>query len=367
MMSMHGDRKLAAALHWFHRHFLWILIAAYAVAAYAPGAGLRIRDVSFGTIALFGGTTKLTLPAVMLGLLLLNAGLGVRTSELKRLLANPRPLGFGLAANLLVPIAFIAAVSQATGFWHNFDEVQSILVGLALVASMPIAGSSSAWAQNADGDLALSLGLVVISTLVSPFTTPLSLHAVGLMAHGEYAESLHELAAHGTGAFLAVCVVLPSMLGIVLRLLLGDRLTDLLRPWLKLANAANLLILCYSNAAISLPQAVARPDLDFLAAILAITVSLCLFAFGSGWGLGHLLRLQPGGRASLMYGLGMNNNGTGLVLASFAFADHPRVLLPIIIYNLVQQVVAGAFNALASNVPAIASKPEARALATSPV
>jgi len=46
-------------------------------------------------------------------------------------------------------------------------------------------------------------------------------------------------------------------------------------------------------------------------------------------------------RASLMYGLGRNNNGTGLVLASMALADHPRVMLPIILYNLVRQVAAG--------------------------
>lgn len=43
-----------------------------------------------------------------------------------------------------------------------------------------------------------------------------------------------------------------------------------------------------------------------------------------------------------MYGLGMNNNGTGLVLASLALADHPRVMLPIIFYNLIQHLVAGA-------------------------
>jgi hypothetical protein len=37
----------------------------------------------------------------------------------------------------------------------------------------------------------------------------------------------------------------------------------------------------------------------------------------------------------------MNNNGTGLVLASMAMADHPRVMLPIIFYNMVQHLVAG--------------------------
>ena len=52
----------------------------------------------------------------------------------------------------------------------------------------------------------------------------------------------------------------------------------------------------------------------------------------------------PGQQTSLMFGLGMNNNGTGLVIASMALADHPRVMLPIIFYNLVQHLVAGAVD-----------------------
>jgi BASS family bile acid:Na+ symporter len=36
----------------------------------------------------------------------------------------------------------------------------------------------------------------------------------------------------------------------------------------------------------------------------------------------------------------MNNNGTGLVLASVALADHPQVMLPVIFYNLAQHLVA---------------------------
>jgi BASS family bile acid:Na+ symporter len=57
-----------------------------------------------------------------------------------------------------------------------------------------------------------------------------------------------------------------------------------------------------------------------------------------------LLRADPSEKVALMFGLGMNNNGTGLVLASMALADHPRVLLPIIFYNLVQHLVAGCVD-----------------------
>ncbi|WP_198953797.1 hypothetical protein [Rhodopirellula sp. MGV] len=45
-------------------------------------------------------------------------------------------------------------------------------------------------------------------------------------------------------------------------------------------------------------------------------------------------------KASLMFALGMNNNGTGLVLAGLTLANHPEVMLPIILYNLVQHLIA---------------------------
>ena len=146
----------------------------------------------------------------------------------------------GLAANLLIPIPYILGVSLVMDAWHNPDEVQNILVGLALVASMPIAGLSTVWSQNADGDMALSLGLVLGSTLLSPVTTPLVLHAVGFMARGDYAEDLHDLASGGAGAFLAVGVILPSLLGIALRQSAGERRVAAAKPVLKLINIGGL-------------------------------------------------------------------------------------------------------------------------------
>ena len=166
---------------------------------------------------------RLSLPALMLALLLLNAGLGVHANRLRGLVRKPLPLAAGLLGNLFVPVLFVLAVSQVMRLWHNNDEVQNILVGLALVASMPVAGSSAAWSQNANGDLALSLGLVVLSTCLSPLTTPAALHAVGWVAHGQYAASLHGLAAGGVGVFLVACVLVPSVAGIGLRGAVGEQ------------------------------------------------------------------------------------------------------------------------------------------------
>ncbi|HLJ95254.1 MAG TPA: bile acid:sodium symporter [Gemmataceae bacterium] len=276
--------------------------------------------------------------------LLFNAGLGVQTGQLKNLGRYPLIVAAGLTGNVFVPIAFIGVVSQTLRLWHNPDEVQNTLVGLALVASMPIAGSSTAWSQNANGNLALSLGLVVLSTLLSPLTTPVLLHAAGFLTTGDYSEDLHALASSGTGGFLAIGVILPALLGMAGHVAVGEARIASSKPVLKLFNSINLLLLNYSNASLSLPETIADPDWDFLAVVLATVICLCVLAFASGWLIARLVGADGNVRISLMFGLGMNNNGTGLVLASMALADHPRVLLPILFYNLVQHVVAGGLD-----------------------
>jgi BASS family bile acid:Na+ symporter len=206
---------------------------------------------------------------------------------------------------------------------------------------MPIAGSSTAWSQNVGGNMAVSVGLVVLSTVLSPLTTPVAIFLLTFQATGDNAAHLHQLAAHGTQVFLMICVVVPAVLGGIIGWRVGEEGLASAKPHLKLLNQLLLLTLIYSNAATSLPAAIAYPDPDFLITSLAISIALCALAFGSGWALAALFRVDARQRSSLMFGLGMNNNGTGLVLASVAMANHPRVMLPIITYNLVQHLVAG--------------------------
>jgi BASS family bile acid:Na+ symporter len=116
---------LASISHFLHRRFIWLLVGSYVLAAVAPEAGLWIRSAAWGGVSA---------PMLMLGFLLFNAGIGVELAELKEIRREPRSLVYGLAANLLIPICFIWLVMHSMRLWHNPDEVQNILVGLALVA-----------------------------------------------------------------------------------------------------------------------------------------------------------------------------------------------------------------------------------------
>lgn len=331
--------------HLIHRHFLWFLIGAYIVAAVVPGPGLWIRDAAVGDITIGEANFHVSLLLVLLATLMFNAGLGVKTAHLRTLYRKGPLLASGLAANVLVPLVYVAVITTVgLRFWHNPEEAQHILVGLTLVAAMPIAGASTAWTQNSNGNLALSLGLVLCSTILSPLITPMVFYVFGEMASREYEQVLHDLAHYGSAAFLGLWVVLPSLLGLGLRFVMSESRLAAGMPYIKLGNSLILLALNYSNASVSLPKAVAEHDLDFLALTLSLTTGLCVAAFSAAYWLSCLFDTDEAERISLMYGLGMNNNGTGLVLASLALASFPRIMVPIIFYNIVQHLVAGVVH-----------------------
>lgn len=175
-----------------HR-LLWLLVGCYVLAGTLPEAGLWRRSLDLGRLA-GPDSASVPLPSVLLSFPLFNAGLGVQPRRLSRLARRPIPLVAEVLTNLALPVAFILAVAATMRLWHNPREVQETLVGLAVIDSMPVAGSSTVWAHNADGDLALSVGLVLASTCLSPATTPLVLHAVGWVAEGDCSAALHGLA-----------------------------------------------------------------------------------------------------------------------------------------------------------------------------
>jgi BASS family bile acid:Na+ symporter len=338
--------KMSTLSHYLHRHLLKLIILGYGLAATFPGPGLWLKVANLLDFAGLPPLFEMTAPKVLLWLLLFNAGLRVRCRRIGQLARRPGVIVAGLAANLVVPVAFLALMVPLLRAWHNPDEAAVVLVGLALVTSMPIAGSSTGWAQAAGGDMALSLGLVLGSTFLSPLTTPASLHALGMLAPSHYGEHLHALAGRNTGTFLVVWVLIPSALGIAARAIFGEGRFQALERSLKLVAPSSLLALCYINASSCLPQVLGNPDWDFLSIILVFVAGLCALTFAAGHAVGSLAGADRGQRVALMFGLGMNNNGTGLVLASLALGSQPLVMLPIIVYNLVQHLIAGCVDAL---------------------
>ncbi len=329
-----------------HRHLLVGLLLAYGLAACFPAWGVWMKDARPLSVVTGGVGSTPTVPSLLLAFLLFQAGLRVQGERLRRVARRPMVLLVGLAANLAVPVLYLLGIIPLLRTWHNPSESATILVGLALVAAMPVAGSSTGWAQSSNGDLALSLGLVLFSTLLSPLSTPLALKFLEVTAQFGCEAELHRLASRDAGAFLAAWVLVPSLCGMALRSVLKRAWLSQVEDGLKPLAPLVLLLLCYSNASVCLPQALGTPDWDFLLVTLGCVLGLCILTFSCGYVIGQLLHADHDQRAALMFGLGMSNNGTGQVLASMALASFPLVLFPIIVYNILQHLAAGCVHAV---------------------
>src|SRR5262249_11286984 len=123
--------------------------------------------------------------------------------------------------------------------------------------------------------------------------------------------------------------------GILLRMAARGRWPGWLNQAAKAVNLCVILVLNYSNASISLPSVARRPDIDFLMLILFLAIALCAVCFGAGWLVSRLFKADHSQQVSMTFGLGMSNNGAGLVVASATLADHPAVMLPLIFYTLI--------------------------------
>jgi len=332
--------------HHIHEYFIWIVVASYGAAAFTPQFGETLRSWRLVNISVAGMSIVATTPTILLAMLLFNASLVTNVDELKTIARRPVLALGGLIGNFASPLAFIFVGSVMLRLWHNSDETQQLLTGLAFVAAMPIAGASTAWAQSANGNMSLSVGLVLATTLFSPVLTPLVLHMAGAVTTGDYSEDLHEIAAGESANFLALWVLLPSLLGLAASHALGEKRTAAAKPHLKITNYGAIVLLNYANASLSLPEVLRQPDADFLLLMIFVVFSLCLTAFAVGFLIARLGRADKRETASLIFGLGMNNNGAGLMLASTTMADHPGVLLPVILYNLMQHFVAALVDRL---------------------
>src|SRR5262245_11198144 len=132
---------IAADAQYIHGRLLWLLVGSYSVAALWPQPGLRLRDATLGTVTLAGERFRLSPVAILLAFLLFNGGLGIRLDQAKEVVRRPVLLGIGLVANIALPVAVTAALALGLAWWPDTEEYRDLIVGLAVIAAMPIAGS----------------------------------------------------------------------------------------------------------------------------------------------------------------------------------------------------------------------------------
>ncbi|MFJ2766409.1 bile acid:sodium symporter family protein [Streptomyces sp. NPDC087300] len=341
------------------RRLLVLMLGCYVLAGLCPAPGEALRALAFRIPVGTAGTAELTLPMALLAVMLFNAGLGVRITDLRVVLRQPWRLTLGIAANALLPVLLLPCVALALRGWPDRAETEGLVVGLLLVLAMPIAGGAVSWGQNAGGNVPLVVAMVLGSTLLSPLTVPLGMqltgHLVGPYGAGALDDTttLDTVARTGAGLFALVSVVLPCLAGIAVRTVLGEDRARATLPTVKALNLLNILALCYINASGALGQALAHPDPDLLAAAIALSGAVCCLTFCCGRWLSRWTRCDRPDGISLTFAAGMNNSSAAAVLAAGSFTHRAAVLLPILSYSLLQKLAAGTAGRPPRRPPAV--------------
>ena len=323
-----------------HRYFLLVMLLAYLLAGVAPGPGSVIRNFA---VKLPGGAIE-RVSMLLLAVLLFCAAAVIEWSQVRELIEHPSVLLSGLLTCWFGPALLVVVVGPIMTRLAGGASTEGLLVGLALVAAMPVANSSAGWAQNARGNVTLSLGLIVLSILLSPLATPNLLTLMGLALSADDTDRIAKVVNEFSGMRFILWVILPSIAGAVTAWLAGPRWVVHAKPWFRLITLTTILVLNYANASLAVETVWKSEQLGviLLAAVLAVSVALVGIALAVIQA--RACSLAHGTRIALVFSLSMKHTGLALVLAGEVLHDQPRVILVILLSTLAQHVTAAAVD-----------------------
>ena len=145
---------------------------------------------------------------IVLALIMLGLGLGLSTKDFTRILVTPKDFLVGIFSQLIILpiIAFCIAII--------LDLSLPISVGLMIIASAPGGVTSNVLTKFANGDVALSISLTAITSLISiisvPFVVITSADLLG-------ATISKEISMINISLKMALVVTLPVIIGMIIR------------------------------------------------------------------------------------------------------------------------------------------------------
>lgn len=260
------------------------------------------------------------LVTITLAELMVAVGLGVSLGELKRVAGNGRLLARAAVANYVcVPVA-------AAGLLLLCQAEPLVAAGFLITAVCPGAPYGPPLTAMAKGDLACSVGLMVVLAGSSALVAPLLLWLLLPVVAGGEALNVDVLRMVVT---LVLVQLLPLGFGLAIRHGRPGLAARLIRP-------ANLLSLILNLSVIGLILVV---HFQSLASIrprgYAGMSALVLCALGAGWLLGLP---GGGGRKTLAIATSVRNVGVGMVIATSSFPGS-RAVTATMVFGLFQTIL----------------------------
>ncbi len=266
--------------------------------------------------------TKMINP--LLGVIMFGMGLTLSSHDLRIVLSRPTDILIGCLAQFTVMplLAWLLA--------SVFALPKDLALGVILVGCCPGGTASNVIAYLAKGDLALSVGMTAVSTLLAPVLTPL---LVWLMAG-----TMVDVDTIGMLKSIVYVVIAPILIGLLCQRFI-PKLTAAVTPYLP----------AFSSMAIALVVGViVSHNADRLLMggmiVLLVVVAHNLLGLVLGFLIGFLLRLPRPKCISLSIEVGMQNSGLASSLAVMHFAAYPLATVPGAVFS-VWHNISGALAA----------------------
>ena len=150
---------------------------------------------------------------IALALIMLGLGLGLTTQDFARVLKAPKDFLIGFISQLIIlPIvAFILIKILGT-----FIEISpEIALGVMIIAAAPGGITSNVLTKFANGDVALSVSLTAVISIISIITVPLIVFSSADILGISFADQNINIT--GTALKMALVVAVPVILGMIIR------------------------------------------------------------------------------------------------------------------------------------------------------
>lgn len=268
-------------------------------------------------------TIYIVLP--ILTLLMFDLGLSLRLEDFGKVVRHPGAIVVAMVGQLvLLPLI-------ALGLAWTFHLPPVFFIGLVLIACCPGGSSSNVFSKLAGGDVALSVTLTALSSIITLVTIPFIMQGVT------------QLVGESVGITLPVgnlvkqnlvLMLLPVLLGIGLHYLWPKGAAKVDKVLTKLAFPLLLVLITIFYIQHH------RTIIDNIGVLgLCVTV-LILVAIGCSSLLSRLVKNSPEQRRTVVIEVGMQNAAQAIAIASspLIFANE-EMAIPAILYSLMMNVV----------------------------
>ena len=262
---------------------------------------------SFFVPSAFAWTTNYT--SVFLGVAMFGMGLTIKMGDFRVVFSHPKEIVLGcICQYTIMPLC-------AWGLAVLLHLDSDLALGVILVGCCPGGVSSNIMSYLCGGDVAFSVGMTTVSTILSPVMTPLM---VSFLASGT------KIAIHGFPMLISIVetVIVPVAIGFLINFLYGQK------KWFQevqkiMPGIAVLGLACVVGGVISSQGA------KFFQSGIVIFAAVLLhnsLGYLLGYGAGKLTGMNTAKKRTISIEVGMQNAGlaTNLATTTAQFASTPE-------------------------------------------